>query len=542
MKHIAKALASQGRNGDSELLHVTKNELQALNGLAAKHGLGSLTRNPTTGLSEANLLDTLVPILGGIGGGALGAMTGTPMGVAGGAALGSGLGSKLAGKSDQDALRGAAISGVLGGLGAYASGLGEAAPAAAAAPAAPIEGVAPGAIPDYLQTPAQPALGTFSGAPATVGAPIAPYENLYSLPPGGMTATGESIPGYTPTPAAGSTQAAAPSFWGKAGNWVGEHPMQAAILGGTAANALIPAYTPPPQKHQVRVPGMAHSNRGIAAIPTEPYGGAEKQYFTDNDLSFTQDPSTYRWSYAAGGPIKSSAAYADGGAINPARQWVDPNLAAQQAGERAQAQQQWQAQQAADQAKYSQPVTTPSGLYGQNWYENTAKANTLVQPDTGPGDAPSQGWVGSHDSQQAAVAVPTGGLNYVAQAIAPNAYQGASDTISHWASSIGFAKGGILNLRPHGQTMNPMFLRGGGDGMSDSIPAYIDGGGTRPHEPIRVATNEYIVPADAVSHLGNGSSDAGAKKLDQMVAKVRKARTGKAKQAPKINPQKYLPT
>jgi hypothetical protein len=86
-----------------------------------------------------------------------------------------------------------------------------------------------------------------------------------------------------------------------------------------------------------------------------------------------------------------------------------------------------------------------------------------------------------------------------------------------------------------------MFLKGAGDGMSDSINASIDGEGKRPHEPIRVADGEYIVPADVVSHLGNGSSNAGSKKLDAMAAKARSARTGKSKQAPQVNTSRFIP-
>jgi len=85
----------------------------------------------------------------------------------------------------------------------------------------------------------------------------------------------------------------------------------------------------------------------------------------------------------------------------------------------------------------------------------------------------------------------------------------------------------------------PQYMAGGGmagDGMSDSIPAVIEG-----RQPARLAANEFVVPADVVSHLGNGSSDAGAEQMHNMVAKIRKARTGKTTQAPKINPRKFVP-
>ena len=98
------------------------------------------------------------------------------------------------------------------------------------------------------------------------------------------------------------------------------------------------------------------------------------------------------------------------------------------------------------------------------------------------------------------------------------------------SASDGQARGGLLGV---GQ-----YLRGAGDGMSDHIPAQVGGPGGR---QIRVAANEYVVPADVVSHLGNGSSDAGARVLDSMGSKVRKARTGNAKQGRQINPGKFMP-
>lgn len=80
-------------------------------------------------------------------------------------------------------------------------------------------------------------------------------------------------------------------------------------------------------------------------------------------------------------------------------------------------------------------------------------------------------------------------------------------------------------------------VRGPGDGMDDRVPAKIGGTG----EDVLLADSEYVVPADVVSHLGNGSSDAGAKELDAMLERVREARTGKKAQAPAIDAKKALP-
>lgn len=79
------------------------------------------------------------------------------------------------------------------------------------------------------------------------------------------------------------------------------------------------------------------------------------------------------------------------------------------------------------------------------------------------------------------------------------------------------------------------FLRGDGDGMSDSIPATIND-----KQPARLADGEFVVPADVVAHLGNGSSKAGAQRLYEMMARVRKARTGTTKQAPEIKAEKFV--
>jgi hypothetical protein len=96
------------------------------------------------------------------------------------------------------------------------------------------------------------------------------------------------------------------------------------------------------------------------------------------------------------------------------------------------------------------------------------------------------------------------------------------------------AEGGIASLG--GYSDGGRMLKGPGDGMSDSIPARIGG-----KQEARLADGEFVVPADVVSHLGNGSTDAGARNLYGMMDKVRKARTGTKKQGRQIMPSQYLP-
>jgi len=101
----------------------------------------------------------------------------------------------------------------------------------------------------------------------------------------------------------------------------------------------------------------------------------------------------------------------------------------------------------------------------------------------------------------------------------------AADTFYAMGGPIAFAKGGHQG-----------YLNGDGDGMSDSIPATIEG-----KQPARLADGEFVIPADVVSHLGNGSSKAGSKRLYAMLDRVRKARTGHTKQGKEIKPEKYMP-
>lgn len=101
--------------------------------------------------------------------------------------------------------------------------------------------------------------------------------------------------------------------------------------------------------------------------------------------------------------------------------------------------------------------------------------------------------------------------------------------------NFGFSGGGTM---PTEYLAGGKLLNGPGDGMSDSIPAVIRGKGV---QRAALADGEFVVPADVVSHLGNGSTNAGAKKLYGMMDKIRQARTGKTGQAPAVETAQYLP-
>jgi hypothetical protein len=120
----------------------------------------------------------------------------------------------------------------------------------------------------------------------------------------------------------------------------------------------------------------------------------------------------------------------------------------------------------------------------------------------------------------------------------------AAETMSKYP---GYAVGGevLMNKAPPDNEHNPYGMKAGGvarmingdgDGMSDSVPATIDD-----TQPARLADGEFVIPADVVSGLGNGSTKAGAKQLYAMMDRVRHARTGTKQQGKEINPTKYMP-
>ena len=107
-------------------------------------------------------------------------------------------------------------------------------------------------------------------------------------------------------------------------------------------------------------------------------------------------------------------------------------------------------------------------------------------------------------------------------------------------SQIRMNMGGMTNQPiPTSSMFDPMsnrVVQGRGDGMSDSVAGNIDG-----EQDVRLSVDEFVVPADVVSGLGNGSSTAGAKKLYNMMDNVREERTGKTRQAPEVDAARLMP-
>ena len=161
-------------------------------------------------------------------------------------------------------------------------------------------------------------------------------------------------------------------------------------------------------------------------------------------------------------------------------------------------------------ASVNKPLNAP-GIGGMLNYERRfAMGGDIGARYTSPDDTGNGDKVGAHQTVNMAPHYPMQGIGQ------------------------GYAQGGLSDLG--GYSDGGRMLKGPGDGMSDSIPASIEN-----KRPARLATDEFVVPADVVSHLGNGSSDAGAKVLYSMMDRVRQARTGQKKQGKQINPNKFMP-
>jgi len=161
----------------------------------------------------------------------------------------------------------------------------------------------------------------------------------------------------------------------------------------------------------------------------------------------------------------------------------------------------------------NKPTTTPSGYQG-GIPQLTAVRTALPQPARTPYTGqPAMGRRYFTDTQYVAPAQAEATRAAQQQAIQP----------------VQAAHGGLMAAKG-------TYLRGSTDGMADELNTSIEG-----KQPAKLSHGEFVVPADVVSHLGNGNSDAGAKKLYQMMDRIRMARTGTKKQGKEINPDNFMP-
>jgi hypothetical protein len=151
------------------------------------------------------------------------------------------------------------------------------------------------------------------------------------------------------------------------------------------------------------------------------------------------------------------------------------------------------------------------------------------------GYGPGTGFDASSSSSSGDIGSVSGGLDIGGSFDGSGADAGAGE--ANGGLMHAYAAGGGYNLGDYSD--GGRLLRGPGDGVSDSIPATIG-----KKQPARLADGEFVVPARIVSELGNGSTEAGARKLYAMMARVQSARgktVGKGKVAKNSRAERYLP-
>jgi hypothetical protein len=589
LHNTAHYLKSKGRGDDTELVHMTKNEVQALKGLAAAHG-GQLTTNPETGLTEAGFLGSVLPMVAGVAAAAF-APELLPL-IAGGI-----------GVADY-AMTGSITKGLMAGLSAYgAGGLGEAFQTAGDVTAA-AEGGANAVQNAAVQSGTQLAAGTAEpGVEAALSSQQ--IQALNAINPTNMANMStdqlaqlrmDALNAQNPMDVVNSAGMGNVAQSSAVTNPTGMQALSSmgrgitsaggSVLGSNLGNLAMAASpllmdTLGQRPTLPGTPSTGSSNPfGLATMspnfqpsrPTtpNPYYVAQYPDYKRNPYQpgiaspkYPSESGSYPGGYtpvvnaAEGGLMQGGPAQVDfmGGDMYPQSQIQRSYYATP-------TQMPTSAQQTA--ASY-EPKTNPltgeltanmreggiasySGKYGsvvaiQNAMDDLEEGYGYAAPkklthadpgiyqDTDPNTrnlSPYEAALYRVKSKAKAAGMDKDAVVLPKQALQMGDIQDtdyAGGGIAGASTLGGYAAGG-----------NPRLLKGPGDGMSDSIPANIGG-----KQPARLADGEFVVPADVVSHLGNGSTDAGAKKLYSMMDNIRKARTGRKKQAPAVKPEKYLP-
>lgn len=590
LHHLAKHMQSQGRDGDTGLVHMSPGEIGALQKLAVAHG-GSLTINPETGLPEANFMrDWLPAIVGGlatiatgglaapymIAAGTLGAF-GTSMAVGNsfnkslmaglasgaGAGLGAGLGaagaaaSGTAGSSLGTGVAGAANVFGTGGQGILSQALTKAGTAGINVGAAEI-GANLGA------NVAETATQTATQRAATEGGNFL-YSNLGKIP--GQQLVG-STPGQQLTGAEiykAANMLDRPGYIAKGLGTVLDSPKAALDFAGANKGKLLALGTgivgsnladpqginpPPPEVSTYAGPYKPVERTAQFPIGPQPYTDtSERSYFSDINpypgYEAYADPKKKPISAAdgglmglAGGGYDDEAGhdgYADGGEVGTRMATPDMNAI------QSYVQSIGQPQQGNPNAlqNYTQGLnpqqSDPNAL--QNYLstlEQQRQQPTLGRPQVPDilrqmQAMPQQAPQIQTPQIQAPIAGGEYDYGFEPQQVIPLQYETPPPKNVDWYTQSR-AKGGLTSLAKGGN-----YLDGPGDGLSDSIHATIGN-----NQPARLADGEFVISADVVSDIGGGSSKAGAKKLHAMMDRVRQSAHGTKKQVKKLDDRKVL--
>jgi hypothetical protein len=479
LKIAAEHLKSKGRGPDTELVHMTKGEIKGLRQLAMSQG-GDLTINPETGLYEAGFLSKILPIV------AAGAATYFTAGAAAPALSAALSGTALAGAGG--ILAGAGAGALIGGASSALQG----------------GDVGKGALFGGLGGALSGGLGAYDAAPALDALNPATTEQLTeqaiknSMVPNpdvnaGLAGTSQMVPNQINPATLTSANTAQLDQLAKmqgvfaegAPELAGKGLAAAPSGGGSYYSGLGSGMTDMAKKAAIlAAPGIGAQMGEVPPNEGLPTGESESTLNRISPNFRAQEPAQPNPYYTANYPDYKKNPYgmAGGGAVAFANRGIVQDLPRSSG---------------MDVGTYSDtdPNTRNLDAYNAALYNMKKRASKAGM---------GKNAIALKEAKQ---------LGDVEEAAAGGIMRGIG----------GYSDGGRM-------------LKGPGDGMSDSIPAVI---GSR--QPARLADGEFVVPADVVSHLGNGSTDAGAKRLYGMMDKIRKARTGKKKQAPEVKAHKFLP-
>lgn len=570
----AKKVASAGRYGDTELVHVSKDEIDLFNSISPI----PLTTNPKTGAKEAFFL---LPMLGGLlgsnllGGTLAGALGSEALGAAAGSAIGSGIGSMAQGDDPGTALLNAGMSGI-GGY-AFNGGLGD------------VFGGGAGAVPTATADAGRMAANIGQGGAMSATAGAAPAANAVAA--GGRMAAnigrgaGPAISSTSPTGgimgwvkdnpllAAGGAALALPMLTGSGGAPKSDKKSEGGGSGGgwaqnpyTGGDAVFPGEGYKPGKDPewdyyapFRSGGIVRFADG-GNVGGGEHGSAFKQVYENLPASFVPfDPAAPKPNLPTGAAnpdyAQAMKAYTPPDAMNKATPAYYARYMADQNARR-------QAANPGGMSRFSAQMTnmaggglkplSPLGLKG--FAEGGPVTPPWVQPppatgiaalgsniaegidnnvrgnieQNGPMASLGRGMAEAIDPQDpvviGVVKAIKGEGGDPKPAIKAFIQKYGADSLERLMTIYG--PGGIAEKQSRQMS----------DGMSDSVPAQIEG-----QQPAALSEGEFVVPADAVSGLGNGSTEAGAKTLQQMIDRVRQARTGTAKQARQVEPMSVMP-
>ena len=511
---IPQGIASLGRGQDSMLVHMTPGEVHGLQQLATAYG-GSLTINPQTGLPEAGILSALLPLALGF---ALGPV-GLGMNPLAAAATVGGVGALSTGSLSK---------GLTYGLGAYGgAGLG-------------------GSLAEMGVEQANALVGTETNAAAKLAGDLA-YDNALARNKAYRDLLGSEAgifhSPYDPRLAdAAVVKSQAIDTAGATFNPPATSPAGQALARGPAQN-MYEGVTQLGTKEGLKTLGGKLGYAGMAGLAAPLVSSAltpnkfvpqpvkPSTYYNTSYNPPRYNPTTGMYDPASYGPGSSSTVYAaQGGAIEYARGGLAdfypltgdrPNTGGLGG--------------VAEKPKNSREINDSNS--GAGIYDN--KAGNGPYSDSG-------GIYENTPSDVASLLAKTSATTLARYKTAKNAAMQAAAIAElrkranavndYGADTTSAAQGGLMGLNTY--AAGGKLLRGPGDGMSDSIPAVIQG--AKPQRAA-LADGEFVIPADVVSHLGNGSTEAGSKRLYSMMDKVRRARTGNPKQGKQINPERFIP-